>query len=157
MSNLLTEEEIRALILKHRYAEDMLREAESAILAKQREQSEPVAYGVFWRIDGNEVLQFPVCANEDEAKADLRMYSAGDQAAMTIRPLYAAPQPAPEGMVWKPLTDVQWMNIVNLNHAWADHSTEDAVHEAVKLTEARLKMNNAPIAAAEQEDTCRQG
>lgn len=44
---------------------------------------------------------------------------------------------------WVPLSDVQWMNIVNYDHAWHSHSKEDAVHEAVKMTEAKCCENNA--------------
>ena len=52
----------------------------------------------------------------------------------------ASPASAPEG--WKPLTDVQWMNIVNLNHAWRNVDKEDAINEVVKLVEAKCKENN---------------
>ena len=52
----------------------------------------------------------------------------------------ASPASAPEG--WKPLTDVQWMNIVNLNHAWRNVDKEDAINEVVKLVEAKCKANN---------------
>ena len=51
-------------------------------------------------------------------------------------------EPAPVPVAWRGLTDVQWMGIVNLNRAWLGYSVEDAVHEVVKLTEARLKANN---------------
>ena len=52
----------------------------------------------------------------------------------------ASPASVPEG--WKPLTDVQWMNIVNLNHAWRNVDKEDAINEVVKLVEAKCKANN---------------
>ena len=52
----------------------------------------------------------------------------------------ASPASAPEG--WKSLTDVQWMNIVNLNHAWRNVDKEDAINEVVKLVEAKCKENN---------------
>lgn len=42
---------------------------------------------------------------------------------------------------WKPLTDVQWMNIVNHEQAYWNYTKEDAVNLAVKLTEAKLKEN----------------
>lgn len=64
--------------------------------------------------------------------------------------LYTGAAPAPqqrEPVTWKGLTDVQWMNIVNLNRAWFGVNVEDAVHEVVKLTEARLKANNAAAPA----------
>ena len=52
----------------------------------------------------------------------------------------ASPASAPKG--WKPLTDVQWMNIVNLNHAWENVDKEDAINEVFKLVEAECKANN---------------
>ena len=52
----------------------------------------------------------------------------------------------PEHEGWKPLTDVQWMNIVNLNHAWRNVDKEDAINEVVKLVEAKCKANNLAIA-----------
>ena len=54
--------------------------------------------------------------------------------------LRATPASATEG--WKSLTDVQWMNIVNLNHAWRNVDKEDAINEVVKLVEAKCKANN---------------
>lgn len=45
-------------------------------------------------------------------------------------------------MEWVPLSDVQWMNIVNHDKAWESYSKDDAVHEAVKMTEAKCKENN---------------
>ena len=51
---------------------------------------------------------------------------------------------APED--WKSLTDVQWMNIVNLNHAWRNVDKEDAINEVVKLVEAKCKENNLATA-----------
>ena len=58
---------------------------------------------------------------------------------------------APED--WKSLTDVQWMNIVNLNHAWRNVDKEDAINEVVKLVEAKCKANN--LAMAEQNEKMR--
>ena len=52
----------------------------------------------------------------------------------------ARPAIAPED--WKSLTDVQWMNIVNLNHAWYNVDKEEAINEVVKLVEAKCKANN---------------
>jgi hypothetical protein len=49
---------------------------------------------------------------------------------------------------WKSLTDVQWMNIVNHDHAFENHDKESAVHLAVKMTEAKLKeLNYAALCA----------
>lgn len=39
------------------------------------------------------------------------------------------------------LYDSQWVNIVNHENCWADYSKEDAVHEAVKMAEERIKRN----------------
>ena len=47
-----------------------------------------------------------------------------------------------EPVAWKGLSDVQWMNIVNHDSCYLNQDKEDAVHLAVKLTEARLKGNN---------------
>lgn len=43
---------------------------------------------------------------------------------------------------WQPLSDVQWMNIVNHDNAWHGWSKEDAIHEVVKMVEAKLRDNN---------------
>lgn len=55
-------------------------------------------------------------------------------------------------MKWLPLSDVQWMNIVNHKQAWHDVNKDEAVHEVVKMTEAKCKENNdrqwQPIASA---------
>jgi len=56
------------------------------------------------------------------------------------------------GAAWKPLTDVQWMNIVNHDNAYYGYTKDEAVHHAVNLTEARLKVNNAtPVTPAAAE------
>ena len=60
----------------------------------------------------------------------------------------ASPASAPED--WKSLTDVQWMNIVNLNHAWRNVDKEDAINEVVKLVEAKCKANNFAAAPTPQ-------
>lgn len=41
------------------------------------------------------------------------------------------------GLLW----DTQWMNIVNHANCWEDFSKEDAVHEAVKMTEQCILAN----------------
>lgn len=51
-------------------------------------------------------------------------------------------QPQETTTNWLGLFDSQWMNIVNHGHCWENYSKEDAVHEAVKMTEAKLKENN---------------
>lgn len=45
---------------------------------------------------------------------------------------------------WKALSDVQWMNIVNHDRAYESFSKEEAVHEAVKRTEAKCREVNEP-------------
>lgn len=46
---------------------------------------------------------------------------------------------------WQGLHDSNWVNIVNHAHCYEDFSKEDAVHHAVKLTEAKLKeLNSTP-------------
>ena len=67
-----------------------------------------------------------------------------DHLEAELAALRASPAIATEG--WKSLTDVQWMNIVNLNHAWRNVDKEDAINEVVKLVEAKCKENN--LAAA---------
>jgi len=52
---------------------------------------------------------------------------------------------------WKPLNDVQWMNIVNHDHAYESVNKEEAVHEAVKRTEAKLRELNAAPSQPQQE------
>lgn len=64
------------------------------------------------------------------------------------------PQPAQQVEAvgqWKALTDVQWMNIVNHEHAYDLYSKDDAVHLAVKMTEAKCKeLNTATQLEAQQ-------
>lgn len=56
-------------------------------------------------------------------------------------------------VAWRGLWDSQWVNIVNHDHGWENHSKEDAVHEAVKMTEERLRLNNThPSSAAQVEE-----
>lgn len=57
--------------------------------------------------------------------------------------LEAAPQPPSVPDAWRGLTDVEWMNIVNFDCAYASYDKEGAVNEAVKRTEAKLKELNA--------------
>jgi hypothetical protein len=44
---------------------------------------------------------------------------------------------------WRGLTDVEWMNIVNKNHAWFGTRPDEVAHEVCKLTETKLKEKNA--------------
>ena len=55
---------------------------------------------------------------------------------------------APEADGWVSLSDAQWMNIVNHEHAYYDYSKDDAVHAAVKATEAKLRELNVAAAPA---------
>ena len=43
------------------------------------------------------------------------------------------------------LHDAQWVNIVNHDNVWRDWSKEDAVNEAVKMTEAKCVENSADL------------
>jgi len=52
---------------------------------------------------------------------------------------------------WKSLTDVQWMNIVNHEHAYFGWDMEEAIHHSVKATEAKCKEVNAPNKANQQD------
>lgn len=66
------------------------------------------------------------------------------------------PAPVEAGAVPVRLYDSQWVNIVNHANCWADYSKEDAVHEAVKMTEQAIKANAkaalpAPVEAGAQE------
>lgn len=54
----------------------------------------------------------------------------------------ATPAAAQQPTAWKAFTDVQWMNIVNHDRAWESHDKESAVHEAVKMTEAKCREVN---------------
>ena len=69
-----------------------------------------------------------------------------------LRDALAAMQ-AVEPVACKGLTDVQWMNIVNKNQAWDMWDKESAIHEVVKLVEAKLKEINStrPQATSEAE------
>lgn len=49
------------------------------------------------------------------------------------------------GQAWRGLWDTQWMNIVNHDHAFENYSKDDAVHLAVKMTEEKLRENNAQL------------
>ena len=70
--------------------------------------------------------------------------------------VYAAPPvpSVPDG--WRSLTDVEWMNIVNFDRAYSSYDKEEAVNEAVKRTEAKLKeLNAAPTPAEAPADVAR--
>ncbi len=48
----------------------------------------------------------------------------------------------PEGKEVR-LFDSQWVNIVNHDNCWCHHTKEDAIHEAVRMTEAAIAKNVA--------------
>jgi hypothetical protein len=52
---------------------------------------------------------------------------------------------APSVKTWQGLNDVQWMNIVNHDHAYNSFTKDEAIHEAVKRTEAKLRELNAAL------------
>lgn len=54
--------------------------------------------------------------------------------------LYTSP---PASKPWVGLTDVEWMNIVNKDHAWFGQRPEDVAHEVAKLVEAKLREKNS--------------
>lgn len=54
---------------------------------------------------------------------------------------------------WVPLSDAQWVNIVNFDRAYESFSKDEAVHEAVKRTEAKLKELNEASAQKGQANT----
>ena len=49
----------------------------------------------------------------------------------------------PASKPWVGLTDVEWMNIVNKDHAWFGQRPEEVAHEVAKLVEAALREKNA--------------
>lgn len=49
---------------------------------------------------------------------------------------------APDAEGWVAMTDAQWMNIVNHDHAYHSMTKDEAVHLAVKMTEAKARELN---------------
>lgn len=68
----------------------------------------------------------------------------GERALCVYTSMVAAAPKVPAQDGWKSLTDVQWMNIVNHDHAFDSMSKDDAVHLAVKMTEKKLRELNSP-------------
>ncbi len=56
-----------------------------------------------------------------------------------IGPCYTSP---PAQRTWVGLTDGEWMNIVNKDHAWYGQRPDEVAHEVAKLVEAKLKEKN---------------
>lgn len=54
---------------------------------------------------------------------------------------------SPDKDGWVSLSDAQWTNIVNHDHAYESMSKDDAVHLAVKLTEAKCRELNVDAKA----------
>lgn len=72
---------------------------------------------------------------------DLRLDAwVQNRAGLTGTPFYTSP---PASKPWVGLTDVEWMNIVNKDHAWFGQRPEDVAHEVAKLVEAKLREKNA--------------
>jgi hypothetical protein len=88
----------------------------AADLLEQAQQAEPVAFASHGVVNWIADKQF-------QYEADL----------------YTSPPPR---QPWVGLTDVEWMNIVNKDHAWFGHRPEDVAHEVAKLVEAKLKEKN---------------
>ena len=123
------------------------------------------------------LLQEMIATHEPKPVARVTGYYAGYLSIATVdgrvlpagTALYAAPPhqsehhlemvntPAPsvpDG--WRSLTDVEWMNIVNFDRAYSSYDKEEAVNEAVKRTEAKLKeLNAAPTPAEAPADVAR--
>lgn len=55
------------------------------------EKAEPVAYGLWMRIDNEMYLQWPIAPTRADIENDLCMYSEGDRKLSAIRPLFTAP------------------------------------------------------------------
>jgi hypothetical protein len=53
----------------------------------------------------------------------------------------------PDADGWVSLSDAQWTNIVNHDHAYQGMSKDDAVHLAVKMTEAKCRELNVDAKA----------
>ena len=64
--------------------------------------------------------------------------SSGFDASMWVTPVATLPPQR----TWVGLTDVEWMNIVNKNHAWFGQRPDEVAHEVAKLVEAKLKEKN---------------
>lgn len=64
-----------------------------------------------------------------------------------IERLRAALASSPVAQQWRRLSDAEWTNIVDYDNAYEGYVKGDAVYEAVKRTEAKLReLNAAPVA-----------
>jgi hypothetical protein len=98
----------------------------AAGMAEMKPEQEPVAWQ--YKKDGGGVFVSDQCLADVEVWNDIEW----------SKPLYTHP-PRRE---WRGLTDVEWMNIVNKNHAWFGMRPDEVAHEVCKLTEAKLKELN---------------
>ena len=76
---------------------------------------------------------------------EFEMATQIDETFIGIQELLA--QPEQEPVAWMPLSDIEWMNIVNapkiLELTNDRHDSEEAVNLAVKMTEEKCKENNS--------------
>lgn len=90
---------------------------------------------VVWRID-NEAEQF-VSETGMPYLRYLRDLLTGEKAALTRQPV------AGDGNTEVRLFDGQWVSIVNHANCWRDYTKEEAISEAVRMTEAAIAENIA--------------
>jgi hypothetical protein len=79
-------------------------------------------------------------------------YARHNDAITALRAAIAEQEKA-DPVAWRSISDAQWVNLVNHAHAWDSFSKDEAVHEVVKMTEAKCKENNthpAPVPAGWQ-------
>jgi hypothetical protein len=109
-------------------------------LAGMANKPRPIAYAKpFIVLRRGLIMQHIAICNHEGHGYTIPIYTEAPQTALS--------QPAAvEG--WKPLTDTQWLNIVNQDHAYDEYTKDDAVHKAVRLTEARLRMNNTALSTS---------
>ena len=122
-------------------AYDRCRQALLAAIEQALTPGEPVAW--MTRFDDPERGSYGKPADthlkRDEAERQVQRHIDKRLCKLRVEPLYTAPQPQRE---WVGLTDVEWMNIVNKNHAWFGLPPDQVAHEVCKLTEAKLKEKN---------------
>ena len=112
-------------------AEPALNQLKSAL--SDIEKREPVAYNHHFIYD-DDFMPEEVLSHSKEIPAVSGMKYAGKTDELYTSPIS-------KELVG--LSDSAWMNIVNHDHAYENMSKEDAVHYAVKATEAKLKQLNA--------------
>ena len=60
--------------------------------AKAADVGEPVAHALVFSDGEKEFMQWPVCADEQDARRELQLYGDSDRATIRIVPLYTADQ-----------------------------------------------------------------